>query len=328
MENFQEAQKLQVLGKMPESIQENALPLFVQNRALRMVKFLISTVFYLLRLAFRALSRLLGQRQPSSAVSIYYHQVFPEQRARFARQMDYLQRLTEPIRADRTEPLRAGVRYAMVTTDDGWSSFVENALPEMRARNIPVTIFVIAGRLGDSMGEAADHIMSDTELRALAPDLASGLVTIGSHTSTHACLTTLNRSDAWREVTESRARLEQVLDRTVNLFCFPFSMENAEAVELCRAAGYERVFGGRPAPALRDPHEFLIGRMRADPDDGMFEFHLKLMGAYDWVPFAADLKRRIFETLGRHRRRMGSLKQRRPIVAADGLEHLGQTLPP
>jgi hypothetical protein len=68
--------------------------------------------------------------------------------------------------------------------------------------------------------------------------------------------------------------------------------------------------------------------MRADPDDGMFEFHLKLMGAYDWVPFAADLKRRIFETLGRHRRRMGSLKQQRPIVAADGLEHLGQTLPP
>lgn len=305
------------------------MPSFVQNRALRMVKFLVSTVFYLLRLVSRAVSRLFGQRQPSSTVSIYYHQVFPEQRARFARQMAYLQRLTEPIRADRTEPLRPGVRYAMVTMDDGWSSFVENALPEMRARNIPVTIFVIAGRLGDSMGEAADHIVSETELRALAPDLASGLVSIGSHTNTHACLTTLDRSDAWRELTESRARLEQILDRTVNLFCFPFSMENAEAVELCRAAGYERVFGGRPAPALRDPHEFLIGRMRADPDDGMFEFHLKLMGAYDWVPLAADLKRRIFETLRGQRRRTGSSKQRRPVIATDGLEHhLGQTLPP
>ena len=168
------------------------MPSFVQNRALRLAKFLISTIFYFLRLASRAVARLLGQRQPGSAVGIYYHQVFPEQRARFARQMDYLQRLTEPIRADRTEPLRAGVRYTMVTMDDGWSSFVENALPEMRARNIPVTIFVIAGRMGDSMGEAADHIVSETELRALAPDLASGLVTIGSHTSTHVSVTTLD----------------------------------------------------------------------------------------------------------------------------------------
>lgn len=320
---------MQVLREMSEPIEENAaMPSFVRNRALRLVKFLISTVFYFLRLASRAVSRLLGQRQPGSAVGIYYHQVFPEQRARFARQMDYLQRLTEPIRADRTEPLRAGVRYTMVTMDDGWSSFVENALPEMRARNIPVTIFVIAGRMGDSMGEAADHIVSETELRALAPDLASGLVTIGSHTSTHASVTTLARSDAWRELTESRARLEQVLDRTVKLFCFPFSMENAEAVELCRAAGYERVFGGRPAPALRDPHEFLIGRMRADPNDGMFEFHLKLMGAYDWVPFAADLKRRIFEALRGRRLRTGSPNHRRRTVATDELEHLGQTLPP
>jgi hypothetical protein len=68
--------------------------------------------------------------------------------------------------------------------------------------------------------------------------------------------------------------------------------------------------------------------MRADPDDGMFEFHLKLMGAYDWVPFAADVKRRIFEALRGRRRRTGSPNHRRRTVATDGLEHLGQTLPP
>jgi hypothetical protein len=83
----------------------------------------------------------------------------------------------------------------------------------------------------------------------------------------------------------------------VKLFCFPFSIYSAEAVELCRDAGYERVFGGMPAPALRDTHEFLIGRMRVDPGDWLIEFHLKLMGAYDWVPFAADVKRRILDAL-------------------------------
>jgi peptidoglycan/xylan/chitin deacetylase (PgdA/CDA1 family) len=282
---------------MPNFGQQDTMPPFAQNPLSRPAKFLISAAFFLVREALQTVARLLGWRRPGLAVGIYYHQVAPEQRAQFARQMDHLLRWAQPIRADHVEPLSAGVRYAMVTADDGWNSFVENALPELRTRNIPVTIFVVADRTGHSMGESADHIVSETELRRLAPDMARGLVTIGSHTSTHACLTALDRGEAWREVANSRVRLAEILDQEVKLFCFPFSIHSAEAVELCRDAGYERVFGGRPAPALRDPHQFLIGRMSVDPGDWLLEFHLKLMGAYDWVPFAADFKRRILDTL-------------------------------
>ncbi len=202
----------------------------------------------------------------------------------------------------------------MVTMDDGWISFVENALPELRSRNIPVTIFVVADCMGESLGEAADHIMSEKELHGLAPDLARGLVTIGSHTSTHARVTALDEREAWRELSESRAHLERILGREVKLFCFPFGVYSAEAVELCRAAGYERVFSGMPSPALRDPHEFLIGRMRVDPGDWLLEFHLKLMGAYDWVPLAASLKRRVLglARIGRRRRADSLPKPRQP----------------
>ena len=289
------------------SQQDIAMQPFAQNLFSRLAKFLISAVFFLAREASRAVGRLFGRRQPGLAVGIYYHQVAPEQRPRFARQMDHLLRWARPISADHVTPLSAGVRYAMVTADDGWISFIENALPELRTRNIPVTIFVVADRTGDSMGEAADRIVSETELRRLAPDMARGLVTIGSHTSNHACLTALDRREVWREIVDSRTRLESIVNHEVKLFCFPFSLHNAEAVELCRDAGYERVFGGRPAPALRDPHEFLIGRMRVDPGDWSLEFHLKLMGAYDWVPFAADLKRRIFDAL-----RVGCRRSARP----------------
>ena len=304
-----------------------AIPPYAQNPIKRVAKFLISAAYYVAREALQAVSRLLGMPQPGLAVGIYYHQVPTVQRARFARQMDHLLRWAEPIRADRVEPLPAGVRYVMVTVDDGWMSFVENGLPELRSRNIPVTIFVVADRTGDSMGEAADHIVSETELRGLAPDIARGLVTIGSHTSTHARITTLDRREVWRELTESRARLQQILNRNVTLFCFPFSLQSEEAVEMCRAAGYTRVFGGMPSPALGDPHEFLIGRMRVDPSDWLVEFHLKLMGAYDWVPFAADLKRRILDTLRGRRRHAGSPGHPPRTVANEGLEQLRQTLP-
>lgn len=274
-----------------------AIPPFAQNPIRRLAKFLIAAAYYGARETSHALARLLGMRQPGVASVIYYHQVPPEERSRFARQMDHLLRWTQPIRADHRERLPAGKRYVMVTMDDGWNSFVENALPEMRNRHIPVTIFVIADRTGDSMGEATDRIISEEELRGLSPDIANGLVTIGSHTSTHAFITTMSRREAWRELADSRARLALILGREVSLFCFPFGLHSAELVDLCRAAGYERVFGGMPAPALRDPREFLIGRVRVDPADWLAEFHLKLMGAYDWVPLAADLKRRLLDKL-------------------------------
>jgi peptidoglycan/xylan/chitin deacetylase (PgdA/CDA1 family) len=81
-------------------------------------------------------------------VVLYYHAVRPEERASFGRQMDELLSIGSPIRADRREPLQPGRRYVAVTFDDGFVSVVENALPELRDRRIPCTIFVPTGSLG------------------------------------------------------------------------------------------------------------------------------------------------------------------------------------
>jgi peptidoglycan/xylan/chitin deacetylase (PgdA/CDA1 family) len=230
-------------------------------------------------------------------MGIYYHQVLPEHRARFAKQMDHLLRWAVPISAGHRQALPAGQHHAMVTADDGWTSFVENALPELKRRRIPVAIFVISDHMGDNMGEQRDRIVCEGTLRALLPDVASGLVAIGSHSCSHQRVTMIDRSEALRELVDSRERLGQVIGREVELFCFPFGVHNQETIGLCRMAGYKRVFGGMPAQALEDPCEFLIGRVRVDPDDWMIEFHLKLVGAYDWVPWAAEIKRRIFVAL-------------------------------
>jgi len=231
--------------------------------------------------------------------------------------MDHLVRWAVPISADHTQPLPSG-RHVIVTADDGWLSFVENALPELKGRRIPVAIFVISDHMGDSMGEQRDRIVPETGLRALLPDIATGLVTIGSHTCSHSRITTIERREALRELMDSRERLKQVIGREVDLFCFPFGVHSADTIVLCRMAGYKRVFGGMPAPALEDPSEFLIGRMRVDPDDWMIEFHLKLVGAYDWVPWAAELKRRVLGALRLPRDPSAGASSERPGSNSDG----------
>lgn len=90
-----------------------------------------------------------------------------------------------------------------------------------------------------------DFTPSDSERARFDPltwaDLASldtRLVTIGSHTLLHPILPTLDDAALNFELRESRARLEERLGRSVNLFCYP----NGSTDERVRAAA-ARVYG-------------------------------------------------------------------------------------
>ena len=258
----------------------------------RLIKFLISLAFYACAESWRAVRRIAGRSEPPSTFVIYYHHVLKEQRENFARQLDHLVRWTTPLRGDCREPLAANGRYSIVTVDDGWKSFADNAVPELQIRSIPVAMFAISSRLGNSVdGIGFDRLVTPEELRALDPRT----VTIGSHTATHAIMTTLSAADAARELRESRAQLAAILGHDVTMFCFPYGAYNDDLISLCREAGYQRVFTCMPALAI--PAEFVQGRVRVDPSDWPLEFHLKLMGAYRWLPMAIALKRRVLGTI-------------------------------
>jgi len=256
--------------------------------AVRLLKFLIAAVFYVMSEGWRAVMQLVGRSQPPSAMVIYYHHVLAEHRKQFTHQLDHLMRWTRPLCADLSEPMAPNGRYAIVTVDDGWKSFADNAVPELEARKIPVALFAISDRLGASVdGIEFDRLVTADELRAL-PERG---VTIGSHTATHAVMTQVGTSDASRELRDSRTHLAEVLGRDVTMFCFPYGAYNDALIPLCREAGYERVFTCMPEPA--HPSEFVVGRVRVDPTDWPLEFHLKLMGAYRWLPMAIALKRKL-----------------------------------
>ncbi|WP_111641462.1 polysaccharide deacetylase family protein [Marinimicrobium alkaliphilum] len=64
---------------------------------------------------------------------------------------------------------------------------------------------------------------------------ASGLVDIGSHTRTHARLTSALPAQALSdEIVSSKARLEDKIQRAVDLFCFPNGDFNPEALALVK----------------------------------------------------------------------------------------------
>jgi peptidoglycan/xylan/chitin deacetylase (PgdA/CDA1 family) len=237
----------------------------------------------------RAAGRRLVRSQPhGTSVVIYYHAVPAQHHARFARQLDVLLDLARPISTHPTLPLEPDGHRVAVTFDDGFVSVVENAAPELSRRQIPWTIFVPSGCLGQTPAwlrhapPAARHdrVMTPEELRELTRD---PLVTIGSHTATHAHLVETGPDRAAVELTRSKEGLEAILDRPVDQFSYPFGARSPELDELARAAGYRRLFSSNPAPAFQRPDEFVTGRISVDPDISPLEFRLKVLGAYRWL---------------------------------------------
>lgn len=262
----------------------------------RIVKLLISLGCFAGDCLRVLLLRLLGRKPRASCVVLYYHSVSEAQRNAFARQMDIVAQLTTPISIDRPPQLVPGKRYCGVTFDDGFEDTIDNAVPELQKRSIPATVFVTVGFLGQS---AEWWPLSTSERqRRIAPaerwrQLPADLISVGSHTVTHPYLAGLSETEAKRELCDSRVMLQDVIQRKISTFSFPYGDFNDNLVTWCRDAGYQRVFTTRPGNAFQNANEFVTGRVTVEPTDWEAEFRLKLLGAYRWLAFAISWKRKI-----------------------------------
>jgi len=263
----------------------------------RILKLTISIGFFFYMRVKSAILSVLGLASPATCVILYYHGVPAKDRLKFAQQMDEMVRSSTPIACDNRGSLAPGKHYSAVTFDDGILSAVENAVPELVARKIPATIFVVANLVGarpdwatfGPQHDALDRVVSIDQLSKLPSDL----ITIGSHTLSHPWLPSLSESEARAELFGSRDKLAHLLQRNITLFSFPYGAMNERLLQLCRDAGYERVFTIIPRLALLDAQEFMTGRIAVNPTDWPIEFKLKLLGGYQWLPAVFKLKAKL-----------------------------------
>jgi peptidoglycan/xylan/chitin deacetylase (PgdA/CDA1 family) len=238
-----------------------------------------------------------GPRMPGSCVTINYHSISTENRVRFGHQLDLLLRLTQPIPAARQRPLEKGARCVAITVDDLFCSFIENGLPELLARKIPVTVFVPTGYLGrksaweDYGGEnrVGEEVASADELKRIS---AFDTVDFGSHCVTHPDLARLSEGEARRELRDSKDALEKIVGRKVGALSFPYGSHSVRDLKLAGEAGYQFCFDSTPQSAFHALRGGLTGRVSVQPTDSDLEFKLKVLGAYRWVRQVSAWKRK------------------------------------
>jgi len=266
----------------------------LQEKITRLIKLFISVGFFIAAWIFNIVFKVLVVKRQKSCPVLVYHSIWGDERLLFAQQMDTLLKIASPIDVSKLEKEYTQGTPVLVTFDDGFRSFRENALPELEKRKIPVVLFIPSQCLGERPRftnnyntKAKEIVMRPEELLSLPHDL----VTIGSHCQTHPHLPLLDKDIAKNEIADSRRDLETLLDRPITLLAFPYGEYNDQILEWSRQAGYKKVFSTLPDRNKND--DFLWGRIDTSPHDWTIEFKLKIVGAYRWLPWAVSLKRKV-----------------------------------
>lgn len=125
-----------------------------------------------------------------------------------------------------------------LTFDDGFESFASVAWPELRERQLPATLFVVADHVGRTnewgteTGIPKLPLLGWEELGRLAEEG----VTLGSHTRTHPDLRRLDADRLEDEVAGSIERIRTETGVLPQVFAYPFGYHNPFVTEAVRRA--------------------------------------------------------------------------------------------
>lgn len=124
----------------------------------------------------------------------------------------------------------------IITFDDGFRDYYENAFPVLKKYNLKAIVFMIANHIGLSGNLTAGM------LREM---LDSGAFELGSHTLNHVWLSEVSYEEARREIFESWQVLSERFHYPVKHFAYPGGFEAPWVVDLVREAGYETAVSTR-----------------------------------------------------------------------------------
>lgn len=170
-------------------------------------------------------------------------------------------------------------RVVSITFDDAYPSVLEHALPVLRGLGWPATVFaptatVTSGRPMTWLGAgfaAEKRQLTWPELGGLAEEGWE----IGSHSRTHALLSTVDDAELDEEIAGSRAEIVERLGSCASIG-YPWGEVNGRIVEAARRAGYTAGSGLAGRFVQGDP--LRVPRLAISGVDGSFRLALKTSG--------------------------------------------------
>ena len=175
-------------------------------------------------------------------------------------------------------PIDPGLGRALaVTFDDGTADFVDSALPTLVAGRIPVVLYVATRHIEEQVPFPDDG--QPVSWAGLRDAVSTGLVTIGSHTHSHALLDRLPFAQVRDELDRADGLIAERLGVEVQHFAYPKAVFGSPGADAAVRARYRSaaVAGSRPNP-WEHTDVFRLARTPVQTFDQMRWFRRKSAG--------------------------------------------------
>ena len=172
----------------------------------------------------------------------------------------------------------------IITFDDGHSSDYTIAADALEMRQLSAVFFIPWCYLGQP------GYLEKSQVRRLR----ARSFEIGSHGLTHRRLTQLSQEELWREVLQSKLRLEDLLGENITTFALPYGAYDDFVLQAAWAAGYRRILTSDFGIASRQHHVMRRFSVLANTPFSHFKRIIDLnRGAVATMRIINGLKRRI-----------------------------------
>jgi peptidoglycan/xylan/chitin deacetylase (PgdA/CDA1 family) len=168
----------------------------------------------------------------------------------------------------------------VITFDDGFADFVEQALPILIKHGMQSTVYVVTRYVGGRSlwlaeeGEAERQMMTWEQITSVHQDG----VEIGAHGHLHQQLDVLPTDIVFQDILESKHLIEEHLDQPINSFAYPHGYHSSSIKRLVQNAGFTSACAVKHAMSSTEDDPFSLARLIISPDVDVDKFKLLLEG--------------------------------------------------
>lgn len=166
----------------------------------------------------------------------------------------------------------------VLTFDDGYTNFVDHALPVLEAYNFTATIFLVTGKLG----RMSDwHRFSKSHRMLSLPEIESLRqygYRFGSHTVNHIKLTEAPYVQAQFELSDSLSFIKEIVGESFLPLSYPFGAAGRREFSAARKVGYDCACVVKNTGVPKDNRLFGLERIEIHSNQGLDQFESLIQG--------------------------------------------------
>jgi peptidoglycan/xylan/chitin deacetylase (PgdA/CDA1 family) len=173
-------------------------------------------------------------------------------------------------------------RPVVISFDDGYSDFYDQALPLLKQYGHTATVFQTTERIGVERPDRR-AMMSWREIA----EVAEAGVEIGAHTMTHPQLDQLPAKELREELHGSKSLIEDHLGMAVPGLSYPYGYSNDKVRQMARELGYTYAYAVDNAMTTSGADQFALPRLTVKQTT-TFESFCKMVNGHDTLTLRRD----------------------------------------